>query len=190
MLALVLVALSVGLSNLAASIGLGAGGISARTRVRLLLTFGLFEAAMPIVGLLIGHGLATTIGADARWVGAALLVAVGSYGIVSFARTGGARPHPRAAPDGRTSGRREWAAVAVSGFALSLDNLIAGFALGSYHVNVALGALIFGAVSVAMSLAGLEFGARLGGWVGRSGELLGAVVLVGVGLAIGLGLLG
>ncbi len=49
----------------------------------------------------------------------------------------------------------------ASGLALSADNLIAGFVLGSYQVGVLAGAIVFGAVSVAMSLAGLEFGARI-----------------------------
>ena len=33
--------------------------------------FGAFEAGMPIVGLVIGAGLATGIGELARWIGAA-----------------------------------------------------------------------------------------------------------------------
>jgi putative Mn2+ efflux pump MntP len=192
MLALALVAISVGLSNLAASIGLGVGGVTMATRIRVLLTFGLFEAGMPIVGLLIGADLATSIGREAKWVGAALLIGVGCYGILSFARklrapADEAKPASSERPGRR---RREWIKVAVSAFALSLDNLIAGFALGSYQVNLVTGALVFGFVSIAMSLAGLEFGARLGGWVGDSSEMIGGVVLVGVGLAIGFGVLG
>ena len=71
MLALLLVAVSVGLSNLAAAIGIGFGGVTTRTRVRVALVFGAFEAGMPIVGLVIGAGLASGIGQLARWIGAA-----------------------------------------------------------------------------------------------------------------------
>lgn len=195
MLALAVVAVSVGFSNLAAAIGLGTSGVSASVRLRVGLIFGLFEAGMPIIGLLIGDNVASAIGREAKWVGAALLVGVGCYGIVSFVRKAGLREiarNRRRPPDvsADQGAGREWIKVAVSGFALSLDNLIAGFALGSYQVNLLAGALVFGVVSVVMSLAGLEFGARLGGWVGDSGELLGGVVLVGVGFAIGFGLLG
>ena len=56
MLALLLVAVSVGLSNLAAAIGIGFGGVTARTRVRVALVFGAFEAGMPIVGWSSGPG--------------------------------------------------------------------------------------------------------------------------------------
>src|SRR5215469_9287798 len=191
MLALALVAVSVGFSNLAASIGLGVGGLTTATRIRVLLSFGLFEAGMPIMGLLIGDSLATSIDRQAKWIGAALLIGVGCYGILSFVRS--VRAPRQQAPVGtrqRSGSRRDWVKVAVSAFALSLDNLIAGFALGSYQVNLVTGALVFGFVSIAMSLAGLEFGARLGGWVGDSGEMIGGIVLVGVGLAIGFGVLG
>ena len=78
-------AASVGVSNLAASIGIGAGGVTRATRVRVLLTFGLFEAAMPIIGLVIGQSLASDIGRETRLVGALLLGGVGAYGIARFA---------------------------------------------------------------------------------------------------------
>lgn len=199
MLAVALVAVSVGFSNLAASVGLGVAGVSKATRLRVLVTFGLFEAAMPIIGLVLGNSLATSVAGRAHWIGAALLVAIGCYGIVSFVRriiqmrrarqaSGPVASGP--AVPGRSGGRQEWIKVAVSAFALSLDNLIAGFALGSYQVNLVVGALVFGFVSVVMSLVGLEFGARLGGWAGDSGDMIGGIVLVGVGLAIGFGVLG
>lgn len=77
MLPLLLIAASVGLSNLAAAIGIGFGGVTVRTRLRVAVVFGAFEAGMPIVGLVIGAGLATGIGELARWIGAALLIALG-----------------------------------------------------------------------------------------------------------------
>ncbi len=79
MLALLLVAVSLGLSNFAAAIGIGVSGVDTRTRLRVGLVFGLFEAAMPLLGLLLGHGLAHALGHAARWTGAALLIATGLY---------------------------------------------------------------------------------------------------------------
>jgi hypothetical protein len=48
MVALVLVAVSVGLSNFAAAISIGVSGIDARTRLRVGVIFGLFETSMPM----------------------------------------------------------------------------------------------------------------------------------------------
>lgn len=72
----------------------------------------------------------------------------------------------------------------VSGLVLSLDNLVVGFALGTYGVSIAFGAILIGAVSVAMSLAGLELGGMLGRWVGQRTEQVSSVILILVGAAI------
>jgi manganese efflux pump family protein len=183
--ALTLVALSLGLSNMAAAVAIGAGGVSRRIRLRVGIIFGLFEAGMPVFGLLIGHGLATSIGRAANWVAAGLLIAVGCVNVVGAirARVGFAsRPRP--------GGRHEVLKLLASGFALSIDNLVVGFALGSYHVDLVVGAAVFGVVSAAMSLVGLEFGARIGNRAGEDGQVIGGVILAGVGLAIGLGAFG
>jgi putative Mn2+ efflux pump MntP len=58
-IALLFAAVAVGLSNLAASIGIGVTGVTARTRLQVGLVFGVFEAGMPIVGLLIGQRIAS-----------------------------------------------------------------------------------------------------------------------------------
>jgi putative Mn2+ efflux pump MntP len=240
-LALFLVAASVGVSNLAAAIGFGAGGIDRGTRLRVAAIFGLLEAGMPIVGLLMGHGLAGAVGREARWLAAVMLAAVGSYGIVKAWRQGRAAvagtpagPAPDApvsgpaglgpdapvsgpaglgpdapvsgpaglGPDAGVSGpadqvrnqphrgRQQSMQLMASGLALSLDNLVAGFALGAYQVSILTGAAVFGTVSVVMSLAGLELGARIGHRSGQRGEVIGGVVLIGVGVAIGLGAIG
>jgi putative Mn2+ efflux pump MntP len=73
--------------------------------------------------------------------------------------------------------------------ALSIDNLAVGFALGALHVNLAVAAVVIGAVSISLSLLGLELGSRLGARAGDRGELIGGLVLIGVGVAIAAGML-
>jgi manganese efflux pump family protein len=182
-LALLLVAVSVGLSNLAAAIGIGFGGVTTRTRVRVALVFGVFEAGMPIVGLVIGAGLATGIGQLARWIGAALLIGIGLATVVQASR------RPPAAGTDHPVQPGSLGRLLLSAFALSLDNLAAGFALGTMQIGIAEGAIVIGVVSVGLSLAGLELGSRIGAAVGRRGEQLGGAVLVAVGVAIAAGVL-
>ena len=100
MLALLLLAAALGLDNLAASIGIGVGGVRGATRVRVAVVFGLFEAGMPVLGLLLGHGLADSLGQVARWLGGAVLIA---FGLVQGARLVRAR---RAAAPERRGARR------------------------------------------------------------------------------------
>jgi manganese efflux pump family protein len=183
MLALVLVAAALGLSNFAAAVGIGVSGTDARTRLRVGVVFGLFETGMPILGLVLGRGLATTLGHAAHWIGAALLIATGGYAVIQAVR-GPARHDGRATgtPPGPRTGR-----LLITGAALSIDNLAVGFALGTFHVSLALAAIVIGVVSVAMSLGGLELGSRIGARAGDRGELIGGLVLIGVGIAVASG---
>jgi putative Mn2+ efflux pump MntP len=179
-LALLLVAASVGLDNFGASTAIGVSGAGRRLRLRVALIFGVFEAAMPVVGLLLGHSLSHDLGTAAKPIGGTLLGLAGTYAIVT-----------------ELFGERKAAAVAdpsvkrlvLIGSALSIDNLVIGFALGTYHINLAVAAFTIGVVSVGLSLLGLELGTRLGHRLGQRGELVGGAVLVLVGVVLGFGLL-
>jgi manganese efflux pump family protein len=180
-LALLLVAVSLGLSNFAAAIGIGISGASGRTRLKVAVIFGVFETGMPVAGLAIGHGAAHALGGAARWISAGLLIATGAWSLAQALRAG---PEDAAPASGQRTGR-----LLLTGFALSLDNLAVGFALGAFRVSLALAVAVIGAVSVALSLAGLELGARIGPRAGHRGEILGALVLIAVGAAIAAGFL-
>lgn len=182
-LALLLSALALGLSNFAAAIAIGVSGVDARTRWRVGIVFGLFETGMPIVGLLIGRGLAGALGAVAHWIGGALLVITGAYGLWQTLRDGDDEDDT-ASVAGQPLGR-----LLVTGLALSIDNLAVGFSLGAYRVSLPVAAVVIGAVSVTLSLIGLELGTRIGTAVGRRGELLGGIVLICVGIIVAVGVI-
>ena len=137
---------------------------------------------MPVVGLLLGHSLAHGLGTTAHWIGGGLLIATGGYAVLQAMRTRASEHSPVAVPP--RTGR-----MLVSGFALSIDNLAVGFALGTYHVSLAVAAVVIGAVSVTLSLIGLELGGRVGIRAGERGELLGGLILAGVGIVITAGVL-
>jgi manganese efflux pump family protein len=209
-LALLLLAVALGLSNFAAAIGIGVSGVRGPAMVRIAVVFGVFEAGMPVLGLALGHGLAAGLGQAAHWLGGAVLIAVGVISLIAArqdaapgraraggrpSRTGaGGRPSRTGAggrPSRTRAGERPWRTgrVAASGLALSADNLAVGFALGAYHIGLAAAALIFGTVSVAMSLAGLELGAKIGATAGDRSEAVASVLLMAVGVAIATGVL-
>jgi putative Mn2+ efflux pump MntP len=195
--ALLLVAVALGLSNFAASIGLGAGGAGA---ARVAVVFGAFEAGMPVAGLALGSGLARGLGHGANWLGGAILIAVGGYTLLSRG-DGDGEPSPTGGGPSPTGGGpatearptahgRAFGRLLFTGFALSLDNLAAGFALGAYHVAFWAAAAVIGVVSVAMSLVGLRLGARLGRLASaRASELAAGAVLIAVGAAMAAGAL-
>jgi len=190
--ALLLLAVALGLSNLAGAIGFGISGVSGWLRVRIAVLFGVFEAGMPVLGLALGHGVASGLGRSAHWLGGAMLIAVGMISLVLALRGSGGSGGSEGSegsevgvpsgPGPVGTGRLLFSAVA-----LSVDNLAAGFALGSLRVGLAVAAPVFGVVSVVMSLAGLELGARIAAAAGDRSELIACAMLVGVGAAMAAG---
>lgn len=165
---LVMLALALALNNSIAAIALGSAGISRKRQFATALLFAVFEALMPVIGVALGQGAARLIGAPARYAGIVILVGAGVYSLLQM-RTGG---QSKAKHD--STGVR----LIVLSVAMSLDNLTVGFGLGMFHVSIAKAAIVFGAVSLVMTLAGLE----LGRWIGRavrvSTDLLTGLVLI------------
>jgi manganese efflux pump family protein len=183
LLSLLLVSVSVGLSNFAGAIGIGLSGINVRTRIRVGIAFGFFEALMPAIGLIVGHSVEGFFGQYGKYVGGAVLILTGTYTIIQ-ARFINVETKVRMPRSARTE------SLLVTALALSVDNLAIGFALAVYPVDVWLAALTFGVVSIVMSLVGLEIGHFVGKRAEAWSEEIGGAVLVLVGIAIAVGVLG
>lgn len=177
MLALTLAALAVGFGNFGASIGIGMAGATAATRVRVGLIFGVFEAGMPLVGLVAGRGVARALGGVAGYAGGALLVGIGGWQLVQAFRASNQGPIPPM----RT------ARLLLTGFALSLDNLVVGFSLGAEHISLIQAVVVFALVSVCLSVIGLEFGRRIGAVLEHGAEYVAGIALMAVGLIVAVG---
>jgi manganese efflux pump family protein len=181
-LALVLSAFAVGLDNFAVAIGIGIAGVDARTRLRVAVIFGFFEAAMPLIGLCIGHSSAHGLGQATRYVGGGLLAAAGLWSLVEARRTysvSSAGSHDALRRGGLGAG-----ALVVSGLALSIDNLVIGFGLGVTKTPLLASLLVFAVVSVSLSLAGLELGRTVGARMQGRADWVAGVVLIVVGAMI------
>ena len=180
MIGLVLVSLSVGLSNFAASIGIGLSGVDARTRVRIGLAFGVFETLMPILGLVLGATIAGSLAGVGRSIGAGLLMLTGAYGLWK-GRKHQELVEPAVVEMGFTQ-------LLITAVALSLDNLVIGFAFSFSRVPIVLAAGVIGVVSVCLSLIGLELGQRLGQRCEQWSQEVGGGVLIVVGLTLAAGI--
>jgi putative Mn2+ efflux pump MntP len=175
---LILLGLSVGLGNFAASIAIGLSGVNRAIRTKVALVFGLFETGMPIVGLLAGRQLAGVLGNHANIVGGGLLVLTGLYEIRSSLANSDKKDV------GSTA--KAWRKLLLAGLALSIDNLIIGFSLGAYKSPILLSVVVIGSSSVALSLVGLELGKRIGSRFEKYSEVFSGLILLLVGIAIGL----
>ena len=83
MLKLILLVLPLGLDTFAVSAALGMRVSGRRERLRTSLVLAGFEAAMPVVGLLLGRGLGNAIGGAADAVAIAVLAGLGLWMLVA-----------------------------------------------------------------------------------------------------------
>ncbi|MEU6418147.1 manganese efflux pump MntP [Streptomyces spiralis] len=154
------------LDNFRVSIALGTVPFGLKRAVQVALTFGLWDAVMPLIGLLIGREIGEAIGNVADVMGAAALGGYGLYLVISALRN----PEPDELD-------HPWALFGIP-LTLSLDNLIAGASLGMLGLSPWLSAAAFGVMTAVMSLVGLQLGRAVAHLIRIRSDLLSGVTLI------------
>ncbi|HEY7909467.1 MAG TPA: manganese efflux pump [Thermomicrobiales bacterium] len=178
MIAIAIIFLSLGLDTLAVSLGLGLSGLPRHRWVRVGLTFALCEGLMPVVGLLIGKGLGTSLGEAATYGAAAILIVIGGLEIREALVEGEDDDDIAVPPDDRVR------PLILTGLSVSLDELAVGFALGVLHVPLGPALAYIAVQAFALTFVGLLIGRRLGKALGERAEFAAGVVLALLGIAI------
>ncbi|MDR0595993.1 MAG: manganese efflux pump MntP family protein, partial [Clostridiales Family XIII bacterium] len=153
----------------------------AKSAVATAAAFGIFQALMPTLGWLVGSTFAGYIDAYDHIIAPALLAFIG--GKMLFEGIQSVRAGLKTPPEKEL----RLGALLVQAVATSIDALIVGvgFAtVGISQAELAKAALLIGAVTFALSLAGVMAGKRVGGLLGPKAEILGGLVLLGIGLKI------
>jgi putative Mn2+ efflux pump MntP len=172
--------LPLGLDTFALSTALGMAGLSGSQRLRASLIFSGFEAAMPIVGFLIGSGIGTAIGRVSDYAAGGVLIALG---IFMLWRSEEEDEASRVLLLERARG----AAILGLGLSIGLDELAIGFGGGLLRLPLLVLAILIGLQAFLAAQIGMRLGARVGGevreWAARLAGLLliiaGALVVVG-----------
>jgi len=173
-----LIAIGLAMDCFAVSLGVGTAGtaVGLRPTFRLFFHFGLFQGGMTLLGWLAGKTVVIYIASVDHWVAFGLLVFVGLRMIRGGLGKEGEAP---AIPDPS----RGLTLVMLS-VATSIDALAVGLSLALLDVNVVWAAFLIGGVSAVLSLVGLLLGNQLGMRFGKSMEVLGGIILIGIGLRV------
>lgn len=154
------------LDNFRVAVALGTVPFGLKRAVQVALTFGLWDAVMPLVGLLIGRQIGESVGDVADWVGAAALGGYGLYLVISALRN----PEPDELD-------HPWALFGIP-LTLSLDNLFAGASLGLLGLSPWFSATVFGVMTAAMSLVGLQLGRAVARLIRIRADLVSGITLI------------
>lgn len=154
------------------------------------LTFGIFQAVMPIIGFYVGLAFSKIDVFDKfdHWIAFALLFIIGAKMVYDGIK------ELRLKEEELKIKEFSFPEVLVQGVATSIDALFVGFSLNSILEgvnNVQLWAwisvCIIGVITFAISLSGLIIGVKVGKLFKKKAciaEIIGGAVLVGIGLKI------
>ena len=152
--------------------------IGARRTFRLAWHFGLFQAGMNLIGWAGGLTFRTLIESFDHWLAFGLLLLVGGHMIREALR----RRDERCI---RADPTRGWSLIMLS-VATSLDSLAVGLSFAVLKIEVWLPALIIGLIAALLTGVGLHLGrlVRDTSRLGTAAEVIGGLVLIGIGLSI------
>lgn len=184
-LQIVLIALSLAMDALAVSItdGLCYNNLNKRKAVTIPLTFGIFQAGMPLAGYFLMSLFSEHIDKYDHYIAFFILLFIGGKMVldgIKDART----PEEDVKPK-----KFSYPTVLLQGVATSIDALAVGVTMGTmtgitpYNIFAFVG--IIGVITFALSLVGLIVGIKMGKvfknklWIA---EILGGLVLIGLGI--------
>lgn len=174
-----IVTVAVGLSMDAFAVSVTNGmcvrDLNNKRRVLTALSFGIFQAAMPIIGYFLGRTFSDAISAVDHWVALILLSAIGINMIVEAIKS--KNEECSLAPFSYKS-------LFVQSIATSIDALAVGISFAVLNINIWVSALFIGAITFGICLFGIFIGKKLNSLFKNKASIVGGVILIAIGLKI------
>ncbi|MBP2166961.1 putative Mn2+ efflux pump MntP [Erwinia toletana] len=176
--ATLILALGMSMDAFAASVGKGAALHKPRfsEALRTGLIFGVIEAITPLIGWGLGQLASQYVVRWDHWIAFVLLAFLGGRMVLEGLR--GAKL------DCAPVYRHGFWLLVMTAVATSLDAMAIGVSLAFLQVNIIQTALMIGAATLVMSTTGIMVGRFIGPMLGKRAEILGGVVLIGIGCNI------
>lgn len=173
--------IAVGLSADAFSVsvckGLNMRKLNLKHAYIIALFFGVFQAAMPLLGYLLGTGFSEYIESFDHWIAFGLLAFIGGKMVIEALSE---------KDDGeeKKTDTLSIGELVVLAIATSIDALAVGITFAFLKVNVLPSVLLIGVTTFALSLGGVLLGNRFGAKYKTKAEIAGGVILILIGLKI------
>ena len=179
LLSTALLAFAMSTDAFAAAIGKGAALQRPRWReaLRTGVIFGTIEAITPIVGWLLGISAARYIEAWDHWIAFGVLCGLGVRMILAGVQA-------QDAEDESKPSKHSFWLLAATGFATSIDAMAVGVGLAFLDIDIFPVAAAIGVTTLLMVTLGVMLGRVLGALAGKRAEIVGGILLIGIGAAI------
>jgi putative Mn2+ efflux pump MntP len=143
--------------------------------LRVAFSFGAFQAGMTAIGWLLGQTVVDLIESFDHWI---------AFGLLAFVGLRMIRESFRADGYGKTVDITRGLALLVLSISTSIDALAVGVSFAFLTVNMAYACAVIGGAAFVLTIAGLALGKKLGKIVGKRAEIIGGIVLIGIGIRI------
>lgn len=154
--------------------------ITRRHAVLTALTFGFFQALMPVLGFVLGNTFAEIVSRFQHWIALLLLSAIG-VNMLTDAMKESKTPEVQICTTLNTFRAKN---LILQGIATSIDALAAGVSIAVLNINILTAALIIGFITFLLCTIGIYIGKRFGTILGFRAKILGSIVLFGIGVKI------
>ena len=177
LLTVLLISIALAMDAFTVSVGVGTCCLveSHRGKLRLAAHFGIFQAGMAALGWVMGETIVGYVAQLDHWIAFGLLAYVG----VNLIRAGLGQKEEAFESDPSTG-----KTLVVLSVATSIDAFAVGLSIALLGIPVLLSVVSIGVVALLLSVVGLVAGARLGERFGKRMEVLGGLILLGIGLRI------
>ena len=185
---LILLSVSLAMDAFSVSVckGLSMKRIDYRGGAATALSFGFFQAFMPVIGYFLGSRFEHYINSFSHWIAFILLGFIGGKMIYEAF-------HDDEAEDSDNNYKFDFKELMLLSVATSIDALAVGIVFATEKVNLALSVTLIGVITAVISFAGVIIGNKFGSRYEQKAEIAGGAVLVLIGgkiLLTGLGIIG
>ena len=174
-----IIAIAVGLAMDAFAVSITSGTTIKRLKINHALQiaafFGAFQAFMPVIGWLAGLGLISFISGIDHWIAFGLLVFIGCKMIYESIKIESREDK---------SNPLNFYVLLMLSVATSIDALAVGLSFAFLKISIATPIIIIGAVTFLLSFLGVFAGNKFGHFFENKIEIVGGIVLIGIGLKI------
>jgi putative Mn2+ efflux pump MntP len=145
--------------------------------LRMAMLFGLFQGGMPLIGYFAGISFAGQIKVFDHWIALCLLGFIGGKMIYE-----GLKPVKK--PCEQNKNCYSWKMLLSLSIATSIDALASGIIFVSFPEMIYAAVIFIGIASFLFSLAGSVLGYHTGRHLKFNVEIIGGIILVGIGIKI------
>ncbi len=181
LITLILLALGVSADAFAVAVtnGMCSSKVTKKHAVVTALTFGFFQALMPVLGFTLGKAFSDIVCRYQHWIALLLL---GAIGVNMLADTFEEWKSTVSTCTNRNLFNAK--NLIMQGIATSIDALAAGVSIAVLNINILSAALLIGLITFVLCTLGVYIGKKFGSLFGLRAKLVGGIVLIAIGLKI------